>query len=279
MSTPKLPSVGRANFFTRLDFRSKLAVFVAATALAVIWDNPVYTGGLMLAVLAACLAAGIPRSYLRLMVRVMTPFFILLLVTHGFFNKTYVLRLTGHSQLTPLLTFPPAWPVVGASSLSQEGLLYGFNVVCKSLTFLLLVPLCVFTTDPNNLAIGLVKLRLPYKLAFVVSSTLRFLPLVFGEIQAAIDTLRLRGHAPEAMGILERIRTYSKIAVPVTLSALFRAQQIEVALQSRAFSGKHDRTYLHESELAAPDWSVIVGAGLALAVAAPLYFARGLGRF
>jgi len=141
------------------------------------------------------------------------------------------------------------------------------------------VPLCVFTTDPNNLAIGLVKLRLPYKLAFVVSSTLRFLPLVFGEIQAAIDTLRLRGHAPETMGILERVRTYSKIAVPVTLSALFRAQQIEVALQSRAFSGAHDRTYLHESKLEAPDWGVIAGAGLALVVAGFLYFARGLGRF
>lgn len=279
MSTPKLPSVGRPNFVTRLDFRSKLAVFVAATALAVLWDNPLYTGGLMLAALAACLAAGIPRSYLRLMVRVMTPFFVLLLVTHGFFNKTYVLRLTGLPQVTPLFTFPAAWPVVGASSLSREGLLYGANVVCKSLTFLLLVPLCVFTTDPNNLAIGLVKLRLPYKLAFVVSATLRFLPLVFGEIQAAIDTLRLRGHAPEAMGILERVRTYSKIAVPVTLSALFRAQQIEVALQSRAFSGKHDRTYLHESVLKGPDWVLIAGAGLALGLAGSLYCARGLGRF
>jgi energy-coupling factor transport system permease protein len=207
------------------------------------------------------------------------PFFLLLLVTHGFFNRTYVLRLTGQPRLTPLLTFPAAWPVVGSSSLSREGLLYGLNVVCKSLTFLLLVPLCVFTTDPNNLAIGLVKLRLPYKLAFVVSSTLRFLPLVFGEIQAAVDTLRLRGHAPEAMGILERIRTYSKIAVPVTLSALFRAQQIEVALQSRAFSGSHDRTYLHESELSGADWAVIAAAAAALALAGSLYFARGLGRF
>jgi len=279
MSTPKLPSVGRTNFFTRLDFRSKLAVFGAATALAVLWDDPLYTGGLMLAALAACLAAGVPRAYLRLMVRVMAPFFLLLLLTHGFFNKTYVLRLTGQAQVTPLFAFPAGWPVVGASSLSREGLLYGINVVCKSLTFLLLLPLCVFTTDPNNLAVGLVKLRLPYKLAFVVSSTLRFLPLVFGEIQAAIDTLRLRGHDPATMGILERIRTYSKIAVPVTLSGLFRAQRIEVALQSRAFSGHHDRTYLHESELKGPDWGVITGAGLALVLAGSLYFTRGLGRF
>ncbi len=273
MRTPRLQAVGRANVFTRLDVRSKLAVFLAASVLAVLWDDPAYSAGLMIAALAAVLAAGIPRSYVGLVLRLMAPFFLLLLLTHGFFNSAYLLHLT------PVFTLPEHWKVIGGCSLSWEGLGYGLNVVCKSLTFLLLVPLCVFTTDPNNLAVGLVKLKLPYKLVFVISSTLRFFPLIFGEVQGAIDTQRLRGYAVEDMGVLERIRTYSKIAVPVTLSSLFRAQQIEVALQARGFSGRPERTYLHEAELRAADAAVIVGSALVLAAALYLHASRGLGRF
>lgn len=163
--------------------------------------------------------------------------------------------------------------------LSREGLLYGVNVIAKSLTFLLLVPLCVFTTDPNNLVLGLVRLRLPYKLAFLISSTLRFFPLLFDEIHAVIETQRLRGFALEEMSTLERVKTYSKIAVPIVLGAMFKAQQIEVVLQSKAFSGNAERTYLHDSKLRSADgWVIGVSAGV-LVVVGILYVVSGVGHF
>ncbi|HRE82571.1 MAG TPA: energy-coupling factor transporter transmembrane component T [Opitutaceae bacterium] len=279
MSLPKFQTVERETVFSRLDFRSKLAVFVSLTGVAVLWSQPLLSVSLASAVLIACLWVGVPRGYLGFILRVMTPFFLLLLLTHGFFNVRPVLRLTGQSELTALFRFPENWWVVGGAMLSREGLLYGVNVIAKSLTFLLLVPLCVFTTDPNNLVLGLVRLRLPYKLAFLISSTLRFFPLLFDEIHAVIETQRLRGFALEEMSTLERVKTYSKIAVPIVLGAMFKAQQIEVVLQSKAFSGNAERTYLHDSKLRSADGWVIGFSAVVLMVVGLLYAVAGFGHF
>jgi energy-coupling factor transport system permease protein len=279
MTLPELQRVTRSTFFSRLDFRTKLMTFAAVSTVAALWDSPILGGILMLAVLGACLGVGVSLGYLGFMFRVMTPFFLLLLLTHGLFNVEYVLRLTGKAHLTPVLTMPASWPILGGRSFSREGLLYGVNVVFKSMTFLLLIPLCVFTTDPNQLVVGLVRLRVPYKLAFVVSATLRFFPLIFGEIQAVMETQRLRGFALEEMGPVQRVRVYAKTSVPVILSALFKAQQIEVVMRAKAFSGDPDRTYLEDSAMHAPDW--IFNAFLAVAFGAALwfYFSAGFGRF
>jgi energy-coupling factor transport system permease protein len=263
----------------RIDARAKLAVFAAATGVALLWDDPRLNAALLLAVLGACLAAGVSGAYLRLMLRAMVPLVVLLLVTHGWFDTRYVLRLTGRAAVTPLWVAPPSWPGVGGATLSREGLLYGCAVAAKSVTLLLLIPLCVFTTPPDNLIVALVKLRLPYRITFVLASTLRFFPLLFAEIQGVRDAQRLRGLILEELGPVERLRAHARVAVPAILGALFRAQQMEVVLQSKAFSGSGERTYLHDSTLRPADWLVIGGAGLALAAAVALYFAQGIGTF
>jgi energy-coupling factor transport system permease protein len=279
MSLSTIPVVDRKTFFSRCDFRAKLAIFFTVSLLAALWDNPWMGGGLTLVVLAACVAAGISWPYLRLMLRVMIPFCLLLLLTHGFFDVEYVLHLTGRSHLTYFFNFPPNWWLIGGKGLSHEGVLYGLNTIAKSLTFLLLVPLCIFTTDPNNLIVSLVRLHLPYKIVFVISATLRFFPLIFDEVQAVIETQRLRGFAVEELGVLDRVRIYSKIAVPVILNAMFKAQQMEVVLQAKAFSGSSDRTYIHQSQLGVADWTILAASAAGLLLSVTLYFARGIGRF
>lgn len=279
MTLPQLQTVARSTGFSRLDFRAKLAVFGAVSVIAVCWDDPALSVALALGVAAACRWVGVPGSYLAMTVRTMLPFFLLLLGTHGFFNVHYVLRLTGRAELTPLLVFPAGWWLVGGASLSLEGLLYGVNVIAKSLTFLLLVPLCVFTTDPNNLVVGLVRLRLPYKLAFVISSTLRFFPLIFDELRAVRETQRLRGRAIEDLGLVARWRAHGGIVVPAILGAMFKAQQVEVVLQAKAFSGRRERTYLHASELHGADWITIAFAAVALLAVVGARVAAGLGKF
>lgn len=279
MSLPQLQTTSRATAFSRLDFRAKAAVFLAVTLLALCWDDPRFTVALTGTLLLACLAVGISRMYLGLMFRVMLPFFLLLLLTHGFFNVQHVMRLTGQKTLTPLLTFPTGWWIVGGARFSLEGALYGLNVISKSMAFLLLIPLCVFTTDPNNLIVGLVRLRLPYKIVFVITSTLRFFPLLFDELRAVMETQRLRGYVPETMPLFERLRTYGSVGVPVILGAMYKAQQIEVVLQARAFSGKTERTYLHDATLKGSDVAVIVACVLIVGAGLTLRFATGLGRF
>jgi energy-coupling factor transport system permease protein len=271
MSWQTIGSV-RESPLRRLDFRSKLALLLAATFLAFLWESPVLTGALVIFVLILCLGAGISVSYLARVLRLMLPFYAIVLVTHGFWNTTV--------GRTPLWTAPQTWPWIGGTlTLTTEGLAYGGMVIFRTLTLVLVIPMVIFTTDLNALIVGLVRIGIPYKVAFVFSATLRFVPLFIQEITNITEAQRLRGLALERMSLLQKMRVYSRIAVPLILSSMARSQQIEVVLAARGFSGSPQRTYLHETTLRAADWIIVAACLTAVIGALWLRVATGLGRF
>jgi energy-coupling factor transport system permease protein len=281
MSAMAFQTVDRDSFFTRLDFRPKLVMMVTITLVAFIWESPVMGGLLALAVIAACLAVGVKAGYIRTVILLMLPFYILLLATQGFFAGPVITSLTGltREQFTILFAFPSSWPLIGGAALSLEGVKYALNIVFKTLTMTMVIPLGVFTTDVNTMIVGLVQARIPYKIAFVFSSTLRFFPLLFGEIQSIIEAQRLRGLPFERMGPIKRVRVYAKVAVPLILGAIVKSQMLEIVLQSKAFSGSPDRTYLHESGLGIADTLLIAFFVLFFLAAVIGTFAFDIGKF
>ncbi len=279
MSTLTFQTVERDSFFTRLDFRPKLFMMAILTIIAFVWESPVMGGLLALAVILACLAVGVKFSYIRKLFVIMIPFYILLIVTQGFFAEELIRSRTGQTALTPIFTFPEHWWWVGGAMMSLEGVAYAMNVVFKTLTMTLVIPLGIFTTDVNTMIVGMVEARIPYKIAFIFSSTLRFFPLLFEEIQSIIEAQRLRGLAFEKMGPIKRVRVYAKVAVPLILGAMVKSQMLEVVLQSKAFSGSPDRTYLHESHLGTGDYVLFAFFALFFVAAVVAYFAWGIGRF
>ncbi len=275
----KFTTVKRDSLFTKMDFRPKFLMILVITVIALLWGSPVLLLGLGFVVLAASLAAGVEFKFIRLVLAIMLPFYMLLLATHGFFNQAQVMRLTGRDILTPILVLPDNLWLVGGLTMTLEGLWYGISVVLKTLSIVLLMPLLIFTTDMDNMIVGLVRAKVPYKLAFIFSSTMRFFPLLFGELGQIIEAQRLRGLAIEKMNFIQRIRVYATVAVPLILSAMVRSQELDVILQSKAFSGDPDRTYLHESQFTPLDYGVVVISSMILILVLILYFGWGVGRF
>lgn len=279
MGMLKFQAVKRNSFFARLDFRTKLVMVVLITLLAFIWESPITGGVLTLAIALACLLVGVNLNYLGTILKVMLPFYLFLLLTMGFFNIDQVKMLTGKTELTPLLVLPAQWWMVGGAKMTVEGILYGLNIIFKTLTMVLVVPLAIFTTDVNQMTIGMVRAKIPYKIVFIFSSTLRFVPLLFGEVQSIIEAQRLRGMDFEQMGWLKRGRVYAAVAVPLILNAMAKSQKLEVVLQSKAFSGSSDRTYLHESVLGTADYLIITCLLMLFILAMFLYVSSGVGKF
>jgi len=279
MHTLAFQTVNRDSYFTRLDFRSKLFMMAVLTVVALLWESPLLEALLALLVVAACLSAGVRFRYIAVVFTIMLPFYILLVVTQGFFAGPLIASRTGQATLTPLLVVPRHWWLIGGASLSLEGVLYALNVVFKTLTMTLVIPLVVFTTDVNAMVVAMVRARISYKLAFIISAALRFFPLLFAEIQTIIEAQRLRGLALETMGPVKRVRVYARVAVPLILGALVKSQRLDIVLQSKAFSGSPERTYLYESRLEAEDYGVLVFFGLFLVLALIAYVGFGIGRF
>jgi energy-coupling factor transport system permease protein len=279
MTAMTFQTVERDSFFTRLDFRPKLVMMVVISIVAFVWESPVAQALLAAAVVITSLLAGVKWSYIRMIFTIMIPFYALLLITHGFFNVAQVQALTGQTELTPIFTFPESWPLIGGGSMSVEGVLYGINVILKTLTLVLVIPLGIFTTEVDKFIVGMVKARVPYKLAFIFSATLRFVPLLLSEIQSIIEAQRLRGLAVEKMGLTQRVRVYAKVAVPLILGAMVKSQMLEVVLQSKAFTGTADRTYLHDSTLRLSDYLMIAFFVLFFIAAIVAYVTVGFGKF
>ena len=276
MSQPRLYNVERESLFTRLDFRTKLALMTVLVLVAFIWESPLLGSVLALAVGLGCLAAGIKIAYIRAVLILLLPFLLMLTITQGFFADDIIRSRTGQTTLTPIFSLPRS--VADRGAKMTRGRLFALTS-CKTLTMTLAIPLGVFTTDVNSMIIGMVKAGVPYKIAFIFSSTLRFLPLLFDQAQSIIEAQRLRGLALESMGPLKRLTVYARIAVPLILGVLVRSQTVEIVLQSKAFSGSTHRTYLHESRLGPADY-VFLALSLAFLVAAAVaYIGFDIGKF
>jgi energy-coupling factor transport system permease protein len=102
---------------------------------------------------------------------------------------------------------------------------------------------------------------------------------IFNEIAAIQEAQRLRGMALEKMSIFRRGPLFAKMAVPLILGSLIKAQTLEIVLQSKAFSGDPNRTFMTELRMRSIDYAVLV-AGVVLLVGAIFTRARlGWGDF
>jgi energy-coupling factor transport system permease protein len=272
-------TIERDSPFTRMDFRPKLLLLLAITGVAFVWESPLLLGTMAAVLLVTCLLTGVSARYIRLVLQIMAPFYVLLLVTHGFFNVEHVKSLLGGRALTPLFVIPKRLWLIGGGVLSREGLSYALSVILKTVAITLVVPLVIFTTDIERMIVGMVRARIPYKLAFIFAATLRFFPLLLADIGAIIDAQKMRGLAIDKMGPVRRVRVYARVAVPLILGAMVKSQQLEVVLQAKAFSGSADRTYLHEVRLSAADYLTFAIAGGFLLSAIVLYLTLGIGKF
>jgi len=245
--------VSRPSFFSRLDVRVKLLFMFLVSTLILIWDNIFYQGAMFAVVMALAFSSHIDRALIRKLFAVMLPFTVVMILIQGLWSPI---------GQTVLMTLPAWVPFIGGKlALHWEGLVFGVMVAFRLLTPIFALPLVVMTTDVNDLVVGLVRLRVPYKVAFIFSITLRFVPFIFTEIGAITEAQRLRGLAIEKMNFFRRIPIFASMLVPLILGSLLKAQTLEIVLQSKAFSGSPQRTFLNENgvKLRPVDYALLIG--------------------
>jgi energy-coupling factor transport system permease protein len=118
------------------------------------------------------------------------------------------------------------------------------------------------TTSPYDLGNALVKAGLPYEVAFVFSTSLRFVPVVRRKAQNVFDAQRSRG-IPLEPG-LAALRYYPALMAPLVVQSFELADQLAEAMESRGF-GRPGRTFAHEYRLRARDWLILMAAVAGLA--------------
>jgi energy-coupling factor transport system permease protein len=119
-------------------------------------------------------------------------------------------------------------------------------------------------TSPEDLGNALVKVGLPYEVAFVLSVSLQFVPVISRKARNILDAQRSRG-IPLEPG-LAALRHYPALMAPLLIQAFQLADELAEAMESRGF-GRSGRTFMRDYRLRTVDWLTLAGATAALVIA------------
>jgi energy-coupling factor transport system permease protein len=229
-------------------------------------DKPPVAAGLALALVGLRLAAKMPFKKIRV-------YFKLLCVLAVFITLLQVLFGPGERYLLkPLI--PSSVPFIGGrGSLKLDGLMLGFVIICRLLALMVLLPMLTLTTEPQKLALGLTRLGLNYRAAYIVTIALHLIPAFEEDARGIMDAQKLRAmRAFEEGGLAAKFKAYPALAVPLVLGAMRRAQLLGIALDARAFGAFKTRTWLMQIKMRPYDYRAFALCAVFSALALALNF-------
>jgi energy-coupling factor transport system permease protein len=113
------------------------------------------------------------------------------------------------------------------------------------------------TTAPEDLGNALVQAGLPYAFAFVLSTSLQFVPVISRKAQHIFEAQRSRG-IPLEPG-LAALRHYPALLAPLLIQAFQLADELAEAMESRGF-GRPGRTFMREYRVKSWEYGLMAGA-------------------
>ena len=158
----------------------------------------------------------------------------------------------------------PATPWIGELTggvyVYREGLEHGAVQALRSGIMLTCGLLICWTTDSRQLLQCFLHWRMPYAIAFMLITSLRFLPVIFEETAIVLTAQRLRGFEPvRTLSPLRWICTAFHVLFPILARALRRAATLALSVESRGFGRRGTVENL-------PSWPLgeKIGCGMAL---------------
>ena len=141
--------------------------------------------------------------------------------------------------------------------ISTGGLLQGVLLVLR-IGAILLASSIMTTSSATDITLGLVKLKMPYELAFMTLIGLKFLPVLTQEIQDALTAIQLRGIALNKIPFNKKLKIYTYIFMPVTAGAFTKARKIAVSMDTKGFRAYPQRTTYKELQMDKRDFILII---------------------
>ncbi|MEA3309432.1 MAG: energy-coupling factor transporter transmembrane component T [Chloroflexota bacterium] len=126
------------------------------------------------------------------------------------------------------------------------------------------------TTRNEELVIGMIKLGLPYRVGFAISTALRLVPTIASTTQTIAQAQRSRGLDLDGGNVIERIRKYIPLLIPVFISTIRSTNTFAMALEAKGFGAREERTFYLEPQFRRQDYMVM--AVLAVLFVVTTYF-------
>lgn len=124
----------------------------------------------------------------------------------------------------------------GPLMITDDGLRFSLLMVAKLIAASLPLMLALSATQRGDLANSLVQnCRLPYRYAFALTATLKFIPTLASEMAQVMEAQRARGIDFEVRNPLKKAALIVPLCLPLLLSCVRKIENSAVAAQLRGF--------------------------------------------
>lgn len=251
------------SLFHRMDVRPKLMWFIVVVVFSFMFWNPLILGAILALVLLLGLYIKIPYAKFRTLLRTLA-------IPMIFIVGYQTIATPGHALfyvIPPLGSIGPWVPV------TLEGVSIGLIYLFRILIMVFSSSILTLTTPLYHFLSLLRRLRFPYQLAFVITTGIRFIPVLEKEAMMTIEAQKARGAEIEASkGFMQSIKAYIPILLPMLINAVRRSDNLAMAMVSRGFGASDKWTTLYEIEAKHSDYVYAFLFGAALCVGLYAYY-------
>lgn len=246
----------------RLDPRTKIVLLFFFLAAIFVFDSPLAYAALT-AFTAALIA--VSRVPLLLMLKALKPL-------SWIIAFTFVIHLVS----TPGDAFFHVW----LFDLTWQGAAKGFFIALRLALLILLSALLTYTTSPLALTDALETLMQPlrrvgvpaHEIAMMMTIALRFVPTLIEEADKIMKAQQARGADLTEGSVIERVKGFVPVLVPLFISAFRRADDLALAMEARCYRGGVGRTQMKALRISSIDYVAYAFGALFFAALAALKF-------
>ncbi len=198
------------SFIHRLDPRTKITVFLLTFVAILLYEDPLWMLPVAFLVMLQVIVSGSVRNILRIRY-VYIVLTISSLILWNLFSK----------GVTPLFWF-----------LTKESFLFA---LARTMLMLLMIStgmILISTTRNEELVLGMIRMGMPYRVGFAISTALRLVPTIASSTLTISQAQRSRGLDLDSGNLLDRIKKFLPLLVPVFISTIRSTNIFGMALES-----------------------------------------------
>ncbi|MDR0852331.1 MAG: energy-coupling factor transporter transmembrane protein EcfT [Clostridiales Family XIII bacterium] len=234
-----------------LDPRPKLMLMASASTACMLTSNLWYIASILVVLVVTLLIGGMNLSLLWNRAKAIFMLIIMLFVIQTLFFGM------GRADAAPLLH-------IGGFGFVYTGGILLAAMLSLRLLVIVFAGLILLEGEIRDYLLALVQMKIPYTFAFMVVIGLHFLPILREEATNVYCCMQLRGKDFKKLKLTGKIRAYIGICLPILVSALRRADEMSIAMETRGFRSQPRRTYMRQLKMR--------GADIALTILFPAIF-------
>ncbi|MCL2127686.1 MAG: energy-coupling factor transporter transmembrane protein EcfT [Treponema sp.] len=125
--------------------------------------------------------------------------------------------------------------------LSVEGLLRGISGGLSLVIIIITSIVFISTTKIEELTLACIRIGLPYRVAFAMSTAIRMIPLIADTAATILQAQKSRGLDVDSGSFMQKLKKYVPLMVPTIVSVIRGTTVFAMALESKGFGYSEKR--------------------------------------